>query len=143
MTDAGNLQRASESVHHAVSATIVGFYRALDLRLDGAERFFAVDGQWMRGGVLLDGPAAICAALAARDPARVSCHLIHNMQVLTLGADQARAQYFVAVYEGVAEAPLRMVLILLAEDRLVRSAEGWKIQHKQGRRHLPAATDGS
>jgi SnoaL-like domain len=124
------------AIYTAVAATTIGFYRAVDLRLPEAEEFFLEQGEWDRLGTVLRGRAAIRAALAERSPTRKTCHLVNNLVVSSAQADQAQAEFFVAVYESVDEAPLRMMSILAAQDRLVRTSAGWRIQFRTAYRHL-------
>lgn len=124
------------ATYQAVAATTIGFYRAVDLRLSGAEEFFLEDGEWDRMGTPLRGRAAIRAALAERSATRKTCHLVSNLVVSSPAADLAHAEFFVSVYESVDGAPLRMMSILAGEDRLVHTSAGWKIKHRTAYRHL-------
>jgi hypothetical protein len=124
------------SIHQAVAATTVGFYRAVDLREPDAETYFLEDGEWDRMGSSLHGRAAIRAALAERSATRKTCHLVDNLIVSSEEADRAQARFFVSVYESVDGAPLRMMSILAGEDRLVMTPEGWRIKYRTAYRHL-------
>lgn len=124
------------AIFNAVAAVTIGFYRAVDLRLSGAEDYFTEDGEWNRMGSSLHGRAAIRASLAERSAARKTCHLVSNLVVSCEEENLARAEFFVAVYESIDGAPLRMMSILAAEDRLVRTFEGWKIKYRSAYRHL-------
>ena len=128
----------SESLVLGVSETVIGFYRALDLREEPAENYFSQDGVWMRLGQVLKGHEAIRSALESRDVSRISCHLVSNLWARAVADGKAMSDYFVTVYEGVSDAPLRLVAILNAQDELVLVEGRWKISHKHSRRHLPA-----
>jgi hypothetical protein len=123
-------------IHNAVAATTIGFYRAVDLRLSGAEEFFLEDGEWNRMGTSLQGRAAIRAALAERSATRKTCHLVNNLVVSSQTKSLAHAEFFVAVYESIDDAPLRMMSILAGEDHLVHTSAGWKIKYRTAYRHL-------
>jgi hypothetical protein len=124
------------AIHNAVAATTIGFYRAVDLRLGGAEEYFLEDGEWDRLGTSLHGRSAIRAALAERSAMRKTCHLVSNLVVSSQAEDLARSEFFVTVYESIDDAPLRMMSILAGEDRLVQTAAGWKIKYRTAYRHL-------
>jgi SnoaL-like domain len=124
------------AIHNAVAATSIGFYRAVDLRLSGAEDFFLEDGEWNRMGNSLHGRPAIRAALAERSATRKTAHLVSNLVISSQAEDLAHAEFFVTVYESIDAAPLRMMSILAGEDRLVRTASGWKIKYRTAYRHL-------
>lgn len=126
-----------QTVPPGTSETIIGFYRALDLHPDPAERFFAPDGVWMRLGQPLQGRDAIRSALLSRDTSRISCHLVSNLRTRALAPDKAESDYFLTVYEGLADTPMRLVSILDTHDELVRIEGAWKLARKRSRRHLP------
>jgi hypothetical protein len=127
------------AIHDAACAVTIGFYRAVDLREDGVENFFTEDAHWNRLGTALHGREAIRVAMAQRPATRTTCHLVNNLLVSSAAADQAHSRYFVAVYEGTPESPLRMLSILAGEDKLVRTDAGWKIKYRSAHRHLTAA----
>jgi SnoaL-like domain len=127
----------TESLLLGISETVIGFYRALDLRQDPAEEFFAHDGVWMRLGQALQGREAIRSALESRDASRISCHLVSNLRARAVANGKAESDYFVTVYEGINDAPMRLVSILNAHDELALLEGHWKISHKHSRRHLP------
>lgn len=127
----------TESLVLGISETVIGFYRALDLRQEPAEEFFAREGVWMRMGQALQGREAIRSALASRDVSRISCHLVSNLRARAVASGKAESDYFVTVYEGMSDAPMRLVGILNAHDELVLVEGQWRISHKHSRRHLP------
>jgi uncharacterized protein (TIGR02246 family) len=102
---------------------------------------FVPDGTLVRpDGSLLQGRAAIAAAYAARDPDRLTQHLVCN-QVVTLQTDGAAAfvRSKVLLWSGRHSAPLTpqgRVADALSQvgefvDAMEFSAEGWRIRRRE------------
>jgi hypothetical protein len=51
--------------------------------------------------------------------------------------DEAESGHLVTVYEGLIEAPMRLMSVLHAHDELARIEGACKLAHKHSRRHLP------
>ena len=88
----------------------------------------------------LQGRAAIAAAYAARDPDRLTQHLISNQQVLVdLGAGTASARCKVLLWTGRYSTPHTskgrladgLVQVGELEDLLAHTAEGWRIRSRR------------
>lgn len=102
---------------------------------------FVADGTLVRpDGSLLQGRAAIAAAYAARDPDRLTQHLVCN-QLVTLQPDGAAAlvRSKVLLWSGRHSAPLTPqgraadALSQVGEfvDAMEFSAEGWRIRRRE------------
>ncbi|WNO04214.1 SgcJ/EcaC family oxidoreductase [Rhodoferax mekongensis] len=102
---------------------------------------FVADGTLVRpDGSLLQGRAAIAAAYAARDPDRLTQHLVSN-QLVTLQPDGAAAlvRSKVLLWSGRHSAPLTPqgraadALSQVGEfvDAMEFSAEGWRIRRRE------------
>jgi uncharacterized protein (TIGR02246 family) len=102
---------------------------------------FVADGTLVRpDGSLLQGRAAIAAAYAARDPDRLTQHLVSN-QLVTLQPDGATAlvRSKVLLWSGRHSAPLTPqgraadALSQVGEfvDAMEFSAEGWRIRRRE------------
>ena len=85
------------------------------------------------GGDPIKGRAAIHESFASRPP-RKSCHLITNVIVDVISAEEATARCTLLLYpapagEAVAGSP---ALIGGFRDRLVRTTEGWRFAERVG-----------
>lgn len=126
--------------------------RALVLRgadaVDGgdAEGFAALfedQGVLVRpDGSVLRGRAAIAAAYAARDPDRLTQHLVCNQQVtVDLGAGLATARSKVLLWTGRHSTPITpqgrvadaMTQVGEFVDTLAQSAQGWRLRRREAR----------
>lgn len=101
----------------------------------GVAAMFTDDAKFIRpaGGDPVVGREAIHASFASRPP-RKSCHLIANIVVDVISADEARARSTLLLYAapaGAAEAG-SPALIGGFNDRLVRTADGWKFAERAG-----------
>jgi len=101
----------------------------------GVAAMFTQDARFVRpaGGDPVIGRDAIRASFESRPP-RKSCHLITNIVVDVLSADEASARSTLVLYAapaGAAEAA-SPALIGGFRDRLVRSSDGWKFAERIG-----------
>lgn len=102
---------------------------------------YTEDGRFARPskpGEFVEGRAAILASLTARPP-RAQRHVIANVLVDVVSADEARAFSVIVLYMGdvAQDAGLpvmdpRSPLIGHYRDRLVRTAEGWRFAERVG-----------
>lgn len=107
----------------------------------GFAALFVADGLLVRpDGGLLQGRAAIAAAYAARDPDRLTQHLLCNQQVkVDLVAGEAQVRSKVLLWTGRHSTPLTPkgraadALTQVGEfvDTLAHAAEGWRIRSRQ------------
>lgn len=120
----------------ACRRTVLGFYVALDASdAEGCARLMAADAVWDRAEGPLRGRAAAQAAVAARDPARVTLHQVVNLLLSPAGEDAVVADYALVVHSGPASPPgpalLQATAVLRGGDRLVREDGAWRIASKR------------
>ena len=102
---------------------------------------FAPDGELVRpDGTLLRGPAEIVAAYAARDPDRLTRHLVSNQRVsVDLAEGRASAHCSVLLWSGRHSDPASprgrpadaVQQVGNIHDQLVRTTQGWRIQRRE------------
>lgn len=101
----------------------------------GVASLFAEDGRFIRpaGGEPIVGRAAIQASFESRPP-RKSCHLITNIIVDMVSADEATARCSMLLYTAPAGAAAAVSPALVGgfRDRLTRAAEGWLFVERAG-----------
>ena len=102
---------------------------------DAVAQTFTEDARFVRpaGGDPVMGRKAIHESFASR-PARKSCHLITNIVVDVISADEATSRCTLLLYaapagDSVAASP---GLIGGFRDRLVRTPEGWRFAERVG-----------
>lgn len=124
---------------------VLGFFAALDQREhDQVAAMMADDGIWHRQGKALQGPNAVAQALAARDPARHTAHVITNLRAESLDPVRIRVRFYLTAYEsrtdGAPEATApRLVSIRACEDELALTPAGWRFASKTSKPLLPPA----
>jgi hypothetical protein len=98
-------------------------------------QMFVVDGRFVRpaGGDAIVGREAIRASFASRPP-RVSRHVITNIVVDLLTADEATSQCVMTLYTAPAGETVAVSPALVGgfRDRLVRGADGWRFAERIG-----------
>lgn len=101
----------------------------------GVTAMFTQDAKFVRpaGGDPLVGRDVIRAAFESR-PARKSCHLITNIVVDVISADEAQARSTLVLYAAPAGAMDAGSPALIGgfNDRLVRTADGWRFAERAG-----------
>jgi len=101
----------------------------------GVAAMFTDDARFIRpaGGDPVVGREAIRASLESRPP-RKSCHLITNIVVDVISADEASARSTLVLYAAPAGASEATSPALVGgfRDRLVRTSEGWKFTERAG-----------
>ena len=101
----------------------------------GVAAMFTDDAKFIRpaGGDPVVGRETIHASFANRPP-RKSCHLITNIVVDVVSADEATARSTLLLYAAPAGASEAGSPALIGgfNDRLVRTAEGWKFAERAG-----------
>ncbi len=102
---------------------------------DAVAAMFTEDAKFIRpaGGDPVVGRAAIHASFASR-PARKSCHLITNIVVDVISADEATSRCTLLLFaapagETTAASP---ALIGGFHDKLVRTPDGWRFAERAG-----------
>ncbi len=130
-------------VQQACQDTVIATARAVDAQPHAAlAQLFTPDGVLARpDGQEAQGRAAIEAAYAARDPDRMTQHLLTNFRVEPLGPDAARASCAVLLWtsrhsaEGGPRGRPADATQLLGEfqDELVLTPEGWRIRRREAR----------
>ncbi len=107
-------------------------------------RLFTEDGVFVRANepsAPLVGRAAIESALCARPASRLTVHLCTNIEIDVLDAQSAEGRCYLLLYSGDASDPEAKAArpadstqrIGEYRDRLVRTAEGWKIARRVGK----------
>lgn len=125
------------------AAQVLEFFAALDQRRhDDVAKLMASDGTWHRQGRALTGPGAVAAALAERDPARETAHIVTNLRSELIGPGRAQVRFYLLAYEsrtdgGVGETSPRLVAIRSCTDELVHGDSGWRFASRTSHRHLP------
>ena len=101
----------------------------------GVAAMFCEDATFIRpaGGDPVVGREAIHASFASRPP-RKSCHLITNIVVDVISADEAHARSTLVLYAAPAGAMDAGSPALIGgfNDRLVRAGDGWKFAQRAG-----------
>ena len=130
-------------VQQACQDTVIATARAVDAQDHAAlAQLFTPDGILVRpDGQEAQGRAAIEAAYAARDPDRMTLHLLTNFRVEPLGHGAARASCAVLLRtsrhsaEGGPRGRPADAAQLLGEfqDELVLTPEGWRIRRREAR----------
>lgn len=109
---------------------------------------FADDGELVRpGGTPLVGPEAIFASYAAKDPERLTQHIVCNHQVTVDGGTTARSSCVVILWTSRRSEELTpkgrpadaMQQVGEIDDWFVRTPGGWKIQRRAARFTMYAA----
>lgn len=125
------------------AAQVLNFFEALDQRRHGdVAKLMASDGTWHRQGRTLTGPDEVAAALATRDPARQTAHIVTNLQAELTGSGRARVRFYLLAYEsrtdgGTQDAAPRLVAIRFCTDELVHGESCWRFASRVSHRHLP------
>jgi DNA-binding transcriptional LysR family regulator len=112
------------------------------LRLADAAAQFAEDGTWQRGGKAWQGREAVAASYAVLPATQVTRHMSANSLITILDPDHAEGvTYYVAYHHdpGTPDPTFPLPFdepFSLGEwhDRFVRTAEGWRISHRETRR---------
>lgn len=110
--------------------------------LEGAAALFSEDGVWVRGGRPYVGRAGVVESYARIPATQVTRHMSANCVVTVVDDDHAEATTYYVAYHydpGVVEAVLPLPFdppFSLGEwhDRFVRTADGWRISHRETRR---------
>ncbi len=137
-------EKTKRDIEAACVAATLRFFRGLDTREnDVVVSTMAPDGVWDRQGKLLEGRAAILAALEQRPANRATCHIITNISTEIVGPDRAFVRFYLTAYEGAvsgSEVPVaRLAGIRYGTDELVRLPEGWRIKEKRSQAALRGA----
>jgi len=123
-----------------MESTVYRFFRALDARDHaGVAALMAAKGTWVRQGTPLVGPDAVMQALEARDPERVTAHIVSNLWIETATATEARARFYMTAFETRPghDTP-QMLGVRDCVDDLILEDGMWRIWRKESRRILPA-----
>ncbi|OZI77669.1 nuclear transport factor 2 family protein [Bordetella genomosp. 12] len=118
---------------------VLNFFAALDQRRhEAVAALMDHDGIWHRQGQALVGPAGVAAALAQRDPARETAHIVSNLRAEMTASDRVQVHFYLVAYDGRRgdEAP-RLVAIRSCMDELRLTPEGWRFTSRTSKRHLP------
>ena len=141
-TEATNL--LGDSIQQACSNITLSFFYFLDnRRYADVAALMAPDGVWVRQGAELKGGDAIMSALEARPATRTTCHIVSNIRVEVSkqpGKRHARVLFYLTAYDNDAsseEPGLRLIAIRDCCDELIETGQGWRIQRKSSRQHLP------
>ncbi|MCC2597216.1 nuclear transport factor 2 family protein [Pusillimonas sp. MFBS29] len=97
----------------------------------------APDTVWLRQGKTLTGPDQIRAALAERNPDRITSHQCSNLHVTMEDATTASAVYYLTVYDNQhPSGGLQLKTILRSEDTFSLRDDSWVLTHKRSKKHL-------
>ncbi|MEQ8859415.1 MAG: nuclear transport factor 2 family protein [Pseudomonadales bacterium] len=128
-----------ERIRRACTELSVGYARAIDFRdYDAFVELFSDDAV-LDAGRRLEGREAIRASLRQRDDRLRSRHVISNVFIDVLSADEARGISYLTLYRHHGEASLGPDAAPLNgpaavghyEDRFVRSASGWLFRSRR------------
>lgn len=108
-----------------------------DGRTADAAALFLPDGVWVKRGESIRGREAVQESMESRGSNVATRHVITNM-VVDPADDGMKARFYVTTYAdeawsggpGALTIPL---LILVCEDRLVETAEGWRFAERTSR----------
>lgn len=132
----------SLSRRDAACRHVLAFFSALDQRRhDEVAALMAPDGVWHRQGQALVGPQAVAAALAERDPARETAHIVTNLHAASDQDGRVRVHFYLLAYESRTapgdDATPRLVSIRSCTDEWIDTQAGWRLAQKTSRCHLP------
>ncbi len=126
-----------------VRAVVLASARLVDAQdWQGFAQLFADDGELTRpDGSLMQGRKAVYQAYAARDPERLTQHVLTNHEVTVQGPGRALSRCLVLLWSGKrSDAPTPKgrpadAAQQLGEfvDHLVRTPEGWRIARREAR----------
>ena len=120
-------------------ALSIAYARAVDFRdYDTFVDLFTEDGV-LDVGEPQEGQGAIRAAMAKRPDQLRSRHVLTNIFIDVLGADEARGISYLTLYRHIGEESLEGAPVPLVgpvavghyEDRFVRTATGWKFKRRK------------
>lgn len=103
---------------------------------------FAPDGELVRpGGEPLQGPQAVYESYAAKDPQRLTQHLVTNHEVQVTSATTARSHCRVILWVSRRDEPLTprgrctdaTEQVGEIDDEFVRTPQGWRIARRTAR----------
>lgn len=126
----------------AIHSRVTAFYTGLDRFDDEAvASMMAPDFKWIRANnETVSGLPAIRNLLAARSRARVTRHLVTNIEIRCSSADAVKVNCDVLVFEkddsGSASVPAAVTgpsSVISVSDELIRLDGGWKFVRKQAR----------
>ena len=117
---------------------IAQFYLSLDQGdTDGLLSCVTQDTVWLRQGKTLTGPDEIRAALAERNPDRITAHQCSNLHVTLEDATTATAVYYLTVYDNQhPSGGVQMKTILRSQDTFSLRDQQWVLTHKRSKKHL-------
>lgn len=126
-----------------VRAVVLASARLVDAQdWAGFAALFTEDGALTRpDGSLMLGREAVLQAYAARDPDRLTQHVLSNHEVQLLSAERAESRCLVLLWSGRRSDPVSPkgrpadAAQQLGEfaDQLVRTPQGWRIARRQAR----------
>lgn len=128
-----------ERIERACTALSISFARAIDFRdYDAFVELFTEDAV-LDTGQPLDGLDAIRASLAGRDDRLRTRHVITNVFVDVLNADEARGIAYLTLYRHHWDDNLRPgpapsagpAAVGHYEDRFARTARGWRFRSRR------------
>jgi hypothetical protein len=106
-------------------------FRMDDARYDALGALFTADGEWIARYARARGPAEIAALMARNIPPEPKRkHFIMN-SLITLDGDRAAVRTSYLVVLQAAGAGLVPSVAGTYEDRLVRTAEGWRFRERR------------
>lgn len=124
-----------QQAEHACERLAIASYSLMDQgRYEETAALFTEDATWVRGGKPVEGRSGILASLNQRPITDISRHLVTNVLVQLVSADEAEATACFVPLRGarredgsVAMPPITNVGDL--SFRFRREADGWRISH--------------
>ena len=126
------------------SQVLLRFYDCFDnFDYAGMAALFKPEGVWHRAGKALSGREAIVAELATRSHTQTMRHVVTNLLVTVLTADEAQASCYITAWRHDDAKPPRKApvisspyLILVATARFNRTPQGWQMAEQVMRREF-------
>lgn len=106
---------------------------------DAIAELFTDDGEFDRDGTVVRGRQALRDMYAKRPASLMTRHMVSNVMVTVLSEDEVSCQAYATVYRFRSQDGTKPVPPVVCEgpesvaeyhDRLVRAADGWKIQQR-------------
>ena len=128
---------------------ILAFYQAIDeARFADVADFFTADGEWLRRGSVVRGPAAIEKTYEGRSSDVRARHIVTNIMTQAKADDVVSFSLCIVFYTATAANGVPTVpgptMVLSSHGELSRSEGRWRIRRKETVREFmvaPASTD--
>lgn len=127
-----------ESAYSQCAQVIARFYCGLDAsNLTMLLACVDADSVWVRKGERLIGPDQIRHAVQARDPARVTAHLVNNLVVESTNTDTVVANYYLTVFDNLSPlGGMQAKAVLRSTDTYTLRDGAWWLVEKRSSKQL-------